>query len=240
MSDGALVSLSLTEREETSCPPGEQRHDHGHDCQDSDTEETSNVLSAAARRVCGPMGKITDAIDEYERPMSPYASDRLHRHLYQESLANSGRPAASLDDLETRFLNLEVSDPNSGLLVRSRSEPCFRQLQHRTTHRPSHSSTSQDQPTGSTPRSTSHASSASSSAAASSGGTSSGSKRGRDDTGDRGKRRDENKRFAQDASPSRLACFYNKHDPLMYGAGAQAYRKFKACEGRFENMNRLQ
>jgi hypothetical protein len=152
------------------------------------------------------------------------------------------RQTKHLEDLSYQFSDLKLASPGSRPLVRSRSQPCFPQTRHHSAFRQHTSSTSRAKPTDSASKSASHASSSSSSssdAAASSSQTSGGNKRGRHGTGDQDKRRDRNKRSTQDTDTPRLACFYNKHDPLMFGSGGHTYHKFKTCEGRFENMNRL-
>ncbi|KAH0287448.1 hypothetical protein M436DRAFT_67851 [Aureobasidium namibiae CBS 147.97] len=147
-----------------------------------------------------------------EHPTSSSDGDNSQWCLDPESLTSSGKLAEDLDGLNKRFLDLAILRPNSGLLVRSNSEPCFRESQHQTTYWQHNSSTPQDQPKNSSSKSTSNSSSSFSSSVPTtlSGGTSSGSKRQRDDPGEQSERQ-----------------------------GAQTYRKFKACEGHFENMNRL-
>jgi hypothetical protein len=75
-----------------------------------------------------------------------------------------------------------------------------------------------------------------------SGDTSSGGKRRRKEPGQSDERPQKKRRVSKEKSGSspRLACFYNKYDPMVYRSSAQSDRRFEICETHgFANMNRL-
>ena len=153
------------------------------------------------------------------------------------------------DDLDKHFLDMESVRLRSWLLTRSGSEPFLQHLQDQVAYRQRNSSAPRDQPADSSSRSTSGSSSSSPSTSSSipttlSGGTLSGSKRRRDDTGEEDEQQKKKRRVPQKetnlTSTPRLACFYNKFDPMMYRPNAQTRKKFEICATHdFQNMNKL-
>ena len=149
-----------------------------------------------------------------------------------------------MDELDNDLLDVGVSRLRTWLLLQStESELFFRNFQRQVTYRQRNSSTRQDQSADTSSRSTSHSSS-SPSASSSSGGTSSRNKRRRDDAGDNDGQKENHRRvFPKEAEPTstpRLACFYNKYDPIMYRSNGQTHKKFGICETHdFQNMNKL-
>jgi hypothetical protein len=154
-----------------------------------------------------------------------------------------------LDELDNHFLDMEVSKLRSWLLLGPKQESFFRHLQRQVTYRQHNSSTPQDQSTDPSSKSASQSSSSPPSTSTSvpstlSGGTSNRSKRRRDDTGEDDEQQEKEGRIPQKepriTSAPRLACFYNKYDPIMYGSNGQARKKFEICETHdFQNMNKL-
>jgi hypothetical protein len=186
-----------------------------------------------------------EATQEYERPVSPSDSDHSISSSDTGSRTSSER---DLNDLDDRFLDTEGSRLRSWLLIRSKSQSFFRHLQRQVACRQHNSSEPRDQSTNSSSKSTSSSSSSSSSTSSApttlSGSTSSGSKRRRDDAGEKDKQpgkkgcipRDKDER----TSTPRLACFYNKYDPMMYRANAQTGKKFEICETHdWQDMGKL-
>ena len=154
-----------------------------------------------------------------------------------------------LDDLDNDLLGLEVSKLRCLLLVQSGFPPFLQNLQCQVAYRQHNSSAPQDQSTdqSSKPPASSSSSSPSTSSTAQtdlSVGTSSDSKRGREESGDNDERQTKKRRIPRDevnstATP-RLACFYNKFDPLTYRSSAQTGKKFEICETHdFQNMDKL-
>jgi hypothetical protein len=186
-----------------------------------------------------------EVTQEYERPVSPSDSDHSISSSDAGSRTSSER---DLNDLDDRFLDTEGSRLRSWLLTRSKSQSFFRHLQRQVACRQHHSSEPRDQSTNSSSKSTSSSSSSSSSTSSVpttlSGSTSSGSKRRRDDAGEKDKQpgkkgcipRDKDER----TSTPRLACFYNKYDPMMYRVNAQTGKKFEICETHdWQDMGKL-
>jgi hypothetical protein len=192
---------------------------------------------------------VVDASQKHERSVSPSDSDQSRSVSDTGSRTSSGRPTDDLSDLDHHFLNMESSRLRSWLLIRSKSEPFLQHLQRQVVYQQHDSSTPQDQSTASSSKSASKSSSSSPSTSSSipttsSGGTSSGSKRRRDDSGEKDEQPKNKRRVPSDKghpTPDlRLACFYNKHDPMMYRSNAQTGKRFEICETHsFENMNRL-
>ncbi|KAG9690921.1 hypothetical protein KCU95_g8516, partial [Aureobasidium melanogenum] len=165
------------------------------------------------------------------RGLSDY--DRGGRETEQLARFSSGSDSVnsseeSIDDLDDSFLDLEVAKFRSWLLERAESE--------------------NEQSTNSTPKSTSHSSSvsysATSSTAAASRGAFTSGKRRRDTQGDEDERVHRNRRPAQDkpeCKPTpRLACLFNKYDPMMYRSSSQTDKRFEICGTHdFQNMNKL-
>ncbi|KAH0343046.1 hypothetical protein KCU83_g8987, partial [Aureobasidium melanogenum] len=156
----------------------------------------------------------------------------------------------SMDDLDGLFLDQEVSQLRSWLLRRTKSEHFCQHLQHRLTYERCEGSALQEQSKDSTPRSSSHQkssdppSAASSSTAATSCGTSNVGKRRHDNESGEDEQQHKKKRPAQDESECksapRLACLFNKHDPVMYRSNAQTNKKFEICGMHdFKDMNKL-
>jgi hypothetical protein len=195
------------------------------------------------------MDIVVDASQKHERSVSPSDSDRSQSISDTWSRTSSGRPMDDLGDLDHHFLNTESSRLRSWLLIRSKSEPFLQHLQRQVVYQQHDSSTPQDQSTASSSKSASKSSSSSPSTSSSipttlSGGTSSGSKRRRDDSGEKDEQPKNKRRVPSDKghpTPDlRLACFHNKHDPMMYRSNAQTGKRFEICETHsFENMNRL-
>jgi hypothetical protein len=195
------------------------------------------------------MNIVMDASQKHERSVSPSHSDQSRPSSDTVSRTSSGRPMDDMDDLDHHFLNMESSRLRSWLLIRSKSEPFLQHLQRQVMYQQHDSSTPQDQSTDSSSKSTPKSSSSSPSTASSipttfSGGTSSGSKRRRDDSGDKDEQPKNKRRVPSDKGhPTpipRLACFYNKYDPMMYRSNTQTDRRFEVCGTHsFENMNRL-
>jgi hypothetical protein len=184
-------------------------------------------------------GEVTQ---EYEQPISPSNFDHTPPAFDAESRTSPGSSVEDLGDLENYALDLEVSGLRSWLLARSKSESFFRHLQRQVLYRQYTSYASRENSTIPTPNSTS--SSSSSFRAASSSKPSSSNKRRRDDTGDQDDQEDKKRRVARDKSESscapRLACFYNKYDPMTYRSNASTLKKFEICGTRgWPSMNKL-
>jgi hypothetical protein len=225
-------------------------------CEDQgpDTGEISNFSSASciSSRSCDS-AVVIDEIDnhkkagrKHERCKSPSDSDCSLLLSDTVSRTSSGRPMDDLDDLDNHVLDMEVSKLRSWLLLRSKSEPFSRHLQCRVTYRQNNASTPQDQSrsTSTFPSSSSSPSVSSTVPTTFSDGTLNSSKRRRDDPDDKDERPTKKGRVPRDKSGSpsapRLACLYNKYDPMMYRSTAQTDRRFEICETHdFENMNRL-
>jgi hypothetical protein len=166
-----------------------------------------------------------------------------------ESDTSSERTTDDLNDLDERFLDTEAARLRSWLLMRSRSEQFFRHLERQVEYRQHTLSTPRDQSTDTPSRSTSSSSSSSPYIPVSvpttlTGGTSSGSKRRRDDADENDKQPEKKERLPRDKhehiSTPRLACFYNKYDPMTYRLNAQTGKKFEICETHdWQNMGKL-
>jgi hypothetical protein len=195
------------------------------------------------------MSLVVDASQKHERSVSPSNSDQSRSISDTGSRTSSGRPMDDLGDLDHHFLDMESSRLRSWLLIQFKSEPFLQHLQRQVVYQQHDSSTPQDQSTVPSSQSTTKSSSSSPSTSSSipttlSGGTSSGSKRQRDDSGEKDEEPKNKRRVPSDKghpTPDlRLACFYNKHDPIMYRSNAQTGKRFEICETHsFENMNRL-
>jgi hypothetical protein len=193
----------------------------------------------APTSVFGMVANDTDSADEatqeFEKSISPSNCD------YSRLLSDTEGSSNDLYHPTEYLLYAEVPRFGYWLLSLSESRSFFQYLQHQVESRKHDSSTPQDQSTDTSPKSTSNSSFSSSSIpTTSSGRTSSGSKRERSGTGSRDEPRDKKRRVAQHrpvfTSTPRLACFFNKYDPVMYSKGM----KFKTCWTHdFQNMNRL-
>jgi hypothetical protein len=189
-----------------------------------------------------------EAAEDYERPVSSSDSDHSISSSDTGSMTSSDSDLNDLDDL---FLDTEGSRLRSWLLMRSKSQPFFRHLQLQVAYQEHNSSEPRDQSTDSSSKYASGSSSSSSSTSSSvptacSSGTSSGSKRRRDDAGEKDKQPGKKGRVPRDedederTSAPRLACFYNKYDPMMYRSNAQTGKKFEICETHdWQDMGRL-
>lgn len=171
-----------------------------------------------------------DSSPDYDHP-SPFSDT--------ESETSSGRSTSNLNDLANHLLDLEISRLRSWLIARTRSEAFFRHLQRQVTRVHYDTSTPQNQSTTSSSKSTSN-----SAPTTSSGGSSSRSKRRQDDAGGCDERQEKRQRIFQDKPTStitqRLACFYNKYDPVMYRSNTQTRNKFEICESHnWQDMGRL-
>lgn len=154
-----------------------------------------------------------------------------------------------MNDLDNHFLGLESCRLRSWLLVQLQSEPVLRRLQRHMAYRQHDTTALQDQSTDSSSRSTSGSlssfrSTSSSIATTLPGGTSSGSKRLRDEPSEEDERQKKERRVAQNephlTSVPRLACFYNKYDPMIYRSNVQTRKKFDICATHdFQNINKL-
>ena len=181
--------------------------------------------------------------------MSPSDSDQSWPASDTGSRTSSGRPMDDLDDLDKYLLNTESSRLGHWLSERSEQEPFLQHLQREVTYRLHESSTPQDQSADISSKSSSNSSSASPSTSSSipttlSGETSKGNKRRRDDPGEQDEQPQKKRRVPEEeATPTstpRLACFYNKHDPMMYRSNASTLKKFEICATHdFQNMNKL-
>jgi hypothetical protein len=190
-----------------------------------------------------------EAGEKHERSLSPSNSGRSWPLSNTGSMTSSGRSMDELDDLHNHFLDVEISRLRSSLLMLSKSERFLQYLRYQVDYQRYDSSRPQDQSADSSSKSASTSSSSSPSTSSSipttlSGGNSSGSKRRRDDPGEKDERPKKTRRVPDEKIRStpiqRLACFYNKYDPIMYRSNAQTNRKFEVCESHdFENMNRL-
>ena len=230
------------------------------------TTEVSNIPSASTPQV--PMSDVTSpfhdsaiAMLEYyrerdlrkdqrhKRSTSPSVRDQSESLSDTGSKTSSGRPLDDFDDLDKHFLDMETCRLRSWLLTRLGSEPFLQHLQNQVAYQQRNSSTPQDQPADSSSKSTSGSSSSSPSTSSSipttlSGGISSGSKRRRDGSGEEDERQKKKRRVPQKeanlTSTPRLACFYNKYDPMMYRQNAQTRKKFEICATHdFQNTNKL-
>jgi hypothetical protein len=199
----------------------------------------------------GQIDSDDEASQKHERSVSPSdtGSGRSWSLSNTGPMLSSGRPMDSLDDLDNHSLDTETAKFRSWLLTRSKSALFLQHLQRQVVDRCHDSSMPQDQSADSSSKSASNSSSTSPSTSSSipttlSGGNSSGSKRRRDNPGENDERLKKKRRVPdhkdQSTPSSRLACFYNKYDPMMYRSNAQTERRFEVCGTHgFENMNRL-
>lgn len=184
---------------------------------------------------------------ECEQPAGPSAGEISRISSDTDSVSSSEEP---MDDLDGLFLDQEVSRLRSWLLGRTKFEHFCQHLQHRLTYGRCEGSALQEQSTDSTPRSSSHQSSSDPSSStsfctpATSSGISNGGKRRRDNESGEDEQQHKKKRPAQDEpeckSAPRLACLFNKYDPMMYRSNSQTHKKFEICGMHdFQNMNKL-
>ncbi|KAH0365810.1 hypothetical protein KCU65_g5816, partial [Aureobasidium melanogenum] len=155
----------------------------------------------------------------------------------------------SMNDLEEVLLDNEVAWLRTWLLERSETQHFCQHLQNRLTYERGETSTSQDQSTDSTPESTSLPKSTASSFGSSSTasvlyGPILDGKRRRDDESGQDEQQNKKNRSAHDETEykptPRLACLFNKYDPMMYRLNAQTNKKFEICGTHdFQNMNKL-
>lgn len=190
-----------------------------------------------------------EATQQFAQPICPSDCDCSTSLSDAESRTSSERSIKDLDDLDDNYLGLEVSKLRSWLLVRSEDPLCFQELQSQVTYRQHNSSAPQCQSVEQSSKSAASSSSSSPSNSSSaqtdsSGGTSSNSKRRREDPDENDEQQTSKRRISPHkvnvtAAP-RLACFYNKFDPLTYRSSTQTGKKFEICETHdFKDMGNL-
>lgn len=202
--------------------------------------------------ICQKLADVKQEVRESDQLEGPSRNEVLRVVSDTDSVTSSGE---SMDDLDDLLLDTEISRLRTWLFERSESEHFCRHLKHQLTYGRYEPSALQEQSTDSTPRSSSLPKSSVSSSSSSSSSTSSSTtsvscgpvidgKRRQDDESGQDERQHKKKRFAQDGSENkpapRLACLFNKYDPMMYRSNAQTNKKFEICGMHdFQNMNKL-